>query len=68
MNLVAVANLSANSFVANFEASGVGIWFTKSFEKKFQSSGYPSTLNIATKLEESMPSLRNFKPIPGARG
>lgn len=66
MYLVADENFSATAVSAAPEAAG--IWLLKSFEKKFQSSGYPLTENIATKFAESIPSLRNLRPIPGASG
>jgi len=49
---VAVANLAARAFVA--VPYGVGIQFDQLFEKKFQSSGWPSVLYIATRLAESL--------------
>jgi hypothetical protein len=39
-----------------------------SFEKKFQSFGYPLVLFIDKKLAESIPSLKNFTAIPGIKG
>ena len=41
------------------------MWLEKSFLKKFQDS-CPSTEDMATRLAESTPSLRNLRPIPGA--
>ena len=41
------------------------MWVVKSFRKKFQES-CPLTENMATRLAESIPSLRNFNPMPGA--
>jgi hypothetical protein len=38
----------------------------KSFLKKFHES-WPSTEYIATRLAESIPSLKNLSPRPGAR-
>lgn len=42
-----------------------GIVVSKLLAKKFQSPGYPSSRNIDTRLAESMPSLKNLRPIPG---
>ena len=57
--------------VANFISRGLseievgsGMWFDQLFAKKFHVS-WPSTENIATKLAESTPLLRNFNPNPG---
>lgn len=44
------------------------IWFWNSCLKKFHSPGYPLTEYIATKLAESIPSLKNLRPIPGPSG
>lgn len=63
---VAVANFSATAVRAAPDAAG--IWVLKSSEKKFQSSCWPLTLFIETKFAESIPSLKNFKPIPGVSG
>ncbi len=43
----------------------VGIWFVKSFLKKLNES-WPSTEYIATRDAESIPSLKNLRPKPGA--
>ena len=44
------------------------IWLKKVLEKKFQSFGCPATLHMETRLAESIPSLKNLRPIPGASG
>jgi hypothetical protein len=44
------------------------IWFWNSCAKKFHSPGCPLTEYIATKLAESIPSLKNLRPIPGPSG
>lgn len=59
-------NLSAKA--SNAAPFAAPICVVKSFEKKFQSSGWPKTLNIETRFAESIPSLKNFRPIPGANG
>ena len=41
------------------------MWLEKSFLKKFHDS-CPSTEYMATRLAESIPSLKNLRPIPGA--
>jgi len=41
-------------------------WFVKSLPKKFQVST-PFTPNIATKLAEGFPSIKNFSAIPGVK-
>ena len=66
MNLVAVENFCATSVKAAPDAAA--IWLEKSLEKKFQSPLVSFTLNIATRLDKSMPSLKNFNPSPGASG
>ena len=42
----------------------LGIWLEKSFLKKFHDS-CPPTANIATRFAESIPSLKNLRPMPG---
>ena len=41
------------------------MWLEKSFLKKFHDS-CPSTEYMATRFAESIPSLKNLRPIPGA--
>jgi hypothetical protein len=52
--------------LTNLGVTVVGMWFDQSFSKGFQ-LGYPSTPNIATKLAEGIPSLKNLRPIPGTK-
>jgi hypothetical protein len=60
------------------ELAGPTLWLVKSFAKKFQLASlfgvsllsalyYPLIEYIATRLQESYPSLRNLRPNPGAR-
>ena len=66
MYFVAVENFHAP--VSQTIPSGAEIWLKNSFEKKFQSPGYPAVLFMETKLAESIPSLRNLTAIPGIKG
>ena len=65
MYLVAVANFSESAFVAALFAPPMMV--VNLFAKKFQLPGYPLTLHIDTRFAESISSLKNFRPIPGAR-
>ena len=58
---VAVANLTATGAAEN---PGLGMWLAKSFLKKFQDS-CPPIEYMATRLAESLPSLRSLSPMPG---
>jgi len=63
MKSVAEENFFPSAFVAILIDGPM--WVVKSSAKKLK-SGDPSTLNMATRLAESIPFLKNFKPKPGA--
>ncbi len=63
---VAVANFLAIAIATNAYTSAIGMNVVKSLAKMFQLF-WPSTLNIATKLADGTPFLKNLRPKPGAK-